>query len=185
MEVATVSGAVQWETCAELAAVLFTPSCSRDGGRATKRHAPADSRCPTPPARSLPAGRDRHPHQAGHPSPLSVPHRRLPPPQDETATPIKQDTKKGALRFYPYNINWCARRRCRNTQRSFQLVSLFGSWPALAELRCYPCRVSGCAGARRSRACRAPCLPRFRQLRAGSAALPCSVPPLMPGPGAG
>ncbi len=26
--------------------------------------------------------------------------------QDETATPIKQDTKKGKLRFYPYNINW-------------------------------------------------------------------------------
>ena len=26
--------------------------------------------------------------------------------QDETSTPIKQDTKKGKLRFYPYNINW-------------------------------------------------------------------------------
>jgi hypothetical protein len=26
--------------------------------------------------------------------------------QDETSTPIKQDIKKGALRFYPYNINW-------------------------------------------------------------------------------
>ena len=25
---------------------------------------------------------------------------------DEATTPIKQDTKKGALRFYPYNINW-------------------------------------------------------------------------------
>lgn len=25
---------------------------------------------------------------------------------DEPATPIKQDTKKGKLRFYPYNINW-------------------------------------------------------------------------------
>lgn len=25
---------------------------------------------------------------------------------DETRTPIKQDTKKGKLRFYPYNINW-------------------------------------------------------------------------------
>jgi inorganic pyrophosphatase len=25
---------------------------------------------------------------------------------DETHTPIKQDVKKGALRFYPYNINW-------------------------------------------------------------------------------
>lgn len=25
---------------------------------------------------------------------------------DEQATPIKQDTKKGKLRFYPYNINW-------------------------------------------------------------------------------
>ncbi|PSC76323.1 inorganic pyrophosphatase [Micractinium conductrix] len=25
---------------------------------------------------------------------------------DETNTPIKQDTKKGKLRFYPYNINW-------------------------------------------------------------------------------
>ena len=26
--------------------------------------------------------------------------------QDEEANPIKQDTKKGKLRFYPYNINW-------------------------------------------------------------------------------
>ncbi|KAI8477025.1 MAG: inorganic pyrophosphatase precursor [Monoraphidium minutum] len=25
---------------------------------------------------------------------------------DEPSTPIKQDTKKGKLRFYPYNINW-------------------------------------------------------------------------------
>lgn len=25
---------------------------------------------------------------------------------DETSTPIKQDIKKGKLRFYPYNINW-------------------------------------------------------------------------------
>jgi len=25
---------------------------------------------------------------------------------DEPATPIKQDTKKGKIRFYPYNINW-------------------------------------------------------------------------------
>jgi inorganic pyrophosphatase len=25
---------------------------------------------------------------------------------DEELTPIKQDTKKGKLRFYPYNINW-------------------------------------------------------------------------------
>ncbi|KAJ7566714.1 hypothetical protein O6H91_02G115600 [Diphasiastrum complanatum] len=25
---------------------------------------------------------------------------------EETLTPIKQDTKKGKLRFYPYNINW-------------------------------------------------------------------------------
>jgi len=25
---------------------------------------------------------------------------------DEACTPIKQDTKKGKLRFYPYNINW-------------------------------------------------------------------------------
>jgi inorganic pyrophosphatase len=25
---------------------------------------------------------------------------------DETRTPIKQDTKKGKLRHYPYNINW-------------------------------------------------------------------------------
>ena len=51
-----------------------------------------------------------------HPSRLSLPRapRRLPPPQDETATPIKQDTKKGALRFYPYNINWCA-QGCRQT----------------------------------------------------------------------
>ena len=34
--------------------------------------------------------------------------RRRPPccVQDETSTPIKQDTKKGKLRFYPYNINW-------------------------------------------------------------------------------
>lgn len=28
------------------------------------------------------------------------------PLQDEPSTPIKQDTKKGKLRFYPYNINW-------------------------------------------------------------------------------
>lgn len=27
-------------------------------------------------------------------------------PQDEEKTPIKQDIKKGNLRFYPYNINW-------------------------------------------------------------------------------
>lgn len=26
--------------------------------------------------------------------------------QDEAKTPIKQDIKKGNLRFYPYNINW-------------------------------------------------------------------------------
>ncbi len=26
--------------------------------------------------------------------------------QDEPSTPIKQDVKKGKLRFYPYNINW-------------------------------------------------------------------------------
>lgn len=26
--------------------------------------------------------------------------------QDEPKTPIKQDVKKGNLRFYPYNINW-------------------------------------------------------------------------------
>ena len=26
--------------------------------------------------------------------------------QDEPTTPIKQDIKKGKLRFYPYNINW-------------------------------------------------------------------------------
>lgn len=25
---------------------------------------------------------------------------------DEPNTPIKQDIKKGKLRFYPYNINW-------------------------------------------------------------------------------
>lgn len=25
---------------------------------------------------------------------------------DEKLNPIKQDVKKGALRFYPYNINW-------------------------------------------------------------------------------
>ncbi|KAF9687401.1 hypothetical protein SADUNF_Sadunf02G0089700 [Salix dunnii] len=25
---------------------------------------------------------------------------------DERFTPIKQDTKKGKLRYYPYNINW-------------------------------------------------------------------------------
>jgi hypothetical protein len=28
------------------------------------------------------------------------------PVQDEPNTPIKQDVKKGKLRFYPYNINW-------------------------------------------------------------------------------
>lgn len=27
-------------------------------------------------------------------------------PQDEPRTPIKQDIKKGKLRFYPYNIDW-------------------------------------------------------------------------------
>jgi inorganic pyrophosphatase len=32
--------------------------------------------------------------------------RPLAPPQDEECTPIKQDVKKGKLRFYPYNINW-------------------------------------------------------------------------------
>ena len=26
--------------------------------------------------------------------------------QAEEGTPIKQDIKKGKLRFYPYNINW-------------------------------------------------------------------------------
>ena len=26
--------------------------------------------------------------------------------QDEPCTPIKQDIKKGKLRFYPYNIHW-------------------------------------------------------------------------------
>jgi len=26
--------------------------------------------------------------------------------QDEAKNPIKQDVKKGAVRFYPYNINW-------------------------------------------------------------------------------
>ena len=26
--------------------------------------------------------------------------------QDEVGNPIKQDIKKGKLRFYPYNINW-------------------------------------------------------------------------------
>ena len=26
--------------------------------------------------------------------------------QGETNTPIKQDMKKGKLRFYPYNIHW-------------------------------------------------------------------------------
>ncbi|MGZ7383107.1 inorganic diphosphatase, partial [Streptococcus pyogenes] len=25
---------------------------------------------------------------------------------DESFTPIKQDTKKGKLRYYPYNIHW-------------------------------------------------------------------------------
>ena len=27
-------------------------------------------------------------------------------PQGESQTPIKQDIKKGKLRFYPYNIHW-------------------------------------------------------------------------------
>ena len=31
----------------------------------------------------------------------------MPAVQDEEKTPIKQDIKKGKLRFYPYNINWC------------------------------------------------------------------------------
>jgi hypothetical protein len=39
------------------------------------------------------------------PAPPPPPPPRL-PRQDEPATPIKQDTKKGKLRFYPYNINW-------------------------------------------------------------------------------
>ena len=29
-----------------------------------------------------------------------------PPLQGEDGTPIKQDIKKGKLRFYPYNIHW-------------------------------------------------------------------------------
>jgi hypothetical protein len=43
---------------------------------------------------------------------LAPPPHHTPPPtltrttQDEPSTPIKQDTKKGKLRFYPYNINW-------------------------------------------------------------------------------
>lgn len=37
-----------------------------------------------------------------------VPRAPTPPcgPQDEECTPIKQDVKKGKVRFYPYNINW-------------------------------------------------------------------------------
>jgi inorganic pyrophosphatase len=39
-------------------------------------------------------------------TPFSRSCHRIFPEQDEPSTPIKQDTKKGKLRFYPYNINW-------------------------------------------------------------------------------
>ena len=66
-------------------------------------------------------GRAQHPHQAGYRErqaavPLlqqKLSHTTCPCfnchtlyLQDEPSTPIKQDTKKGKLRFYPYNINW-------------------------------------------------------------------------------
>lgn len=54
--------------------------------------------CLTPPALPLLL----LPHSSSSSSLLAPPA----PPQDEPATPIKQDTKKGKLRFYPYNINW-------------------------------------------------------------------------------
>lgn len=41
-----------------------------------------------------------------HPTPPHPTPRHAARPQDEPSTPIKQDTKKGKLRFYPYNINW-------------------------------------------------------------------------------
>ena len=46
------------------------------------------------------------PYLGGRPCPDSPWCQCFPRPQDETNTPIKQDTKKGKLRFYPYNINW-------------------------------------------------------------------------------
>jgi hypothetical protein len=50
------------------------------------------------------------PAQLDSVSPPHTPHHSSTPrhthPQDEPSTPIKQDTKKGKLRFYPYNINW-------------------------------------------------------------------------------
>ena len=38
--------------------------------------------------------------------PLTLVSPNPPHPQDEPRTPIKQDIKKGKLRFYPYNIDW-------------------------------------------------------------------------------
>lgn len=73
--------------------------------------------------------------------------------QDETNTPIKQDTKKGKLRFYPYNINWCAR----------SLAAMLCGWrcalccrPCRCPCRRCPCR---CCCCRRRCRCR-PLLPR-------------------------
>lgn len=63
--------------------------------------APAAATDDRKPVASSPA---LHPSQHRLPP---LPPQCLPPhAQDETSTPIKQDVKKGALRFYPYNINW-------------------------------------------------------------------------------
>ena len=43
---------------------------------------------------------------AGNPAPATPASWACGRAQDEPTTPIKQDTKKGKLRFYPYNINW-------------------------------------------------------------------------------
>lgn len=70
-----------------------------------------------------------------------------PPPlllvQDEVGTPIKQDTKKGKLRFYPYNINWC-----EPLLIIFAVCTLLSSSGAPASLhlsnRYQPCANHGC-----------------------------------------
>ena len=43
--------------------------------------------------------------------------------QDEPNNPIKQDTKKGKLRNYPYNINWQALSRPPNSSRPLKSSS--------------------------------------------------------------
>jgi inorganic pyrophosphatase len=57
--------------------------------------------------------------------------RRLPHTQGEECTPIKQDVKKGNLRFYPYNINW-----------NYGLLPQVGK-PAAAAAATNKCELSG------------------------------------------